>query len=167
MQRLMQVLLVAFAMILVPASPAGAKEITRISCEELVPILESQGFKATVERPHVVSAESKEGLRVFFFLFGEDESILAFAGFMAEGDPNMVKAVNDWNSTMRYSRAYVTREGNAVIELDLDLSGGVTPDRVARFARTTRISIAAYAVHLRSQHEPQQAPEEPVPQERR
>jgi hypothetical protein len=162
MQRMIHVLLIAFTLVLIPAAPTGAKnpaeptkEVTRISCEELVPVLESQGFKATVARPHVVAAESHEGVRVFFFLFGEDESILAFAGFMADGDPNLVNVVNDWNSRMRYSRAYVTREGNAVLELDLDLSGGVTRDRIARFAKTARISVAAYAVHLGMQHQSQ------------
>lgn len=159
MQRMVHVLLIAFALALVPATPLGAKdvtgEVTRISCEDLVPVLEAQGFKASVARPHVVAAESHEGVKVFFFLFGEDESILAFAGFMSDGDPNLVNVVNEWNSHMRYSRAYVTREGNAVLELDLDLSGGVTRDRISRFAKTTRISVAAYAVHLGTQHQSQ------------
>jgi hypothetical protein len=159
MQRMIHVLLIAFTLVLVPAAPSGAKEdgkeFTRISCEDLVPVLEGQGFKATVARPHVVAAESREGVKVFFFLFGEDENILAFAGFMSDGDPNLVNVVNDWNSRMRYSRAYVTRDGNAVLELDLDLSGGVTRDRIAHFAKTTRISVAAYAVHLGMQHQSQ------------
>jgi hypothetical protein len=46
--------------------------------------------------------------------------------------------VNAWNKTKRFSRSYLDDDDHVCLELDLDLAGGVTPDRVRDFLKTCR-----------------------------
>jgi hypothetical protein len=53
--------------------------------------------------------------------------------------------VNEWNQKNNFSRAYIDKDGNAVLESDLVLSGGVTNDTVEIFVKTFRDSVARWA----------------------
>jgi hypothetical protein len=53
--------------------------------------------------------------------------------------------VNEWNQTNRFSRAYVDKAGNATIENDLILSGGVTRENVEIFVKTFRDTVSQWA----------------------
>jgi len=46
------------------------------------------------------------------------------------GSRSTLDKVNAWNMEERYTRAYLDREGDPVLELDLDLSGGSSPRAV-------------------------------------
>ena len=53
--------------------------------------------------------------------------------------------VNEWNQTNRFSRAYVDKDGNATIEDDLILTGGVTRENVEIFVKTFRDTVSRWA----------------------
>jgi hypothetical protein len=52
-------------------------------------------------------------------------------------------AVNAWNLNHRFSRSYLDPDGDAVIECDLDLAGGVGEENVREFLKT---SYAIYRI---------------------
>jgi hypothetical protein len=56
--------------------------------------------------------------------------------------------INEWNRTKRLSRAYSDRDGDANIEADLELTGGVTQKNVKEWMKTYVISLKAFKKHL-------------------
>jgi hypothetical protein len=124
-----------------PASGADGV-VNHLSGEELAAILKDEGYVPRLEEPRVLSAKI-EGMKTMFFIADDSESIQAYAGFAAA--KATLEQVNVWNQTHRYSRAYIDAEGDPVIELDLDLAGGVTRERIIDFARTAALAIPAFA----------------------
>ncbi len=56
--------------------------------------------------------------------------------------------VNEWNRSKRFSRAYLDREGDAVLTSDLDLEGGVSRGAVREFVNTFGSAVRAFRAHL-------------------
>ncbi len=67
---------------------------------------------------------------VVFFMNCTDnqncEDLNFYVGF-ADINPGLER-LNEWNATKRFGRAYLDSEDDAVIEMDLDLAVGVSPD---------------------------------------
>jgi len=67
------------------------------------------------------------------------------AGFSAK---ITLTRINEWNRTKRLSRAYNDQDGDAHIEADLELTGGVTQQNVKEWMKTYVISLKAFKKHL-------------------
>lgn len=64
------------------------------------------------------------------------DAIQFFSGYQTDGSVRLVKA-NEWNTENRFTRAYISDEGAARIEMDVFLGeDGMTPDD---FAKTVSI----------------------------
>lgn len=68
----------------------------------------------------------------------EDGCVLDFMTFYyvefpADATYGKLEHINAWNRERRFSRAYVDADGDAVLEFDLDLEGGVTLGAVDAF----------------------------------
>lgn len=73
------------------------------------------------------------------------EDLNFYAGFLSKPD---LGTINTWNRDKRFSRAYLDAEGDAVIEMDLDLVQGVTPEYLAsQFALWPQI-IRQFTDHI-------------------
>jgi hypothetical protein len=83
---------------------------------------------------------------VLFFVSDSKENIQAYAGF--ESDNTTCAKVNQWNADKRFSRAYLDDDDDPVIELDLDLEGGITQERLIDFITTVRHSVAGFKKHI-------------------
>ncbi|MFW8566909.1 YbjN domain-containing protein [Orrella sp. 11846] len=66
-------------------------------------------------------------------------SLQFYAGFTM--DKVSSRKLNEWNANRRYSRTYTDDDGDPVIELDLDLEGGVSQARILDFLKTAQISF--------------------------
>jgi hypothetical protein len=55
---------------------------------------------------------------------------------------------NKWNTEYRYSKMYVDRDENVVFELDIDLTGGVTEDRIIGYFNKCFISYNAWLKYI-------------------
>ena len=53
-----------------------------------------------------------------------------------------------WNSTKRFSRAYMDDEGDAFLEMDILSDGGMTPEIVRQHVRVFKTSISRYKLFL-------------------
>lgn len=75
-------------------------------------------------------------------LLNHGKNLQFWVGFTAQPAPAVI---NEWNRRRRFSRAYLDGEGNAVLESDLDLDGGVGIDAVREFIKTFLVSVDNYA----------------------
>ena len=55
-----------------------------------------------------------------------------------------MEKVNQWNNEKRFSRAYLDRDGDANVEWDIDLEGGVTVEAVREGIRTFQTVVQAF-----------------------
>ena len=128
-----------------PAKADDAQVVTTITGTRLNDILESAGFKGgTVDDDGGVLIRIAS--KPVYFTVGEDqESIQAHTAWMTDetSRPSADK-MNDWNRTKRYSKVYFDSDRDPVLQLDLDLAGGVTVARIKDFAVTTQVSITKF-----------------------
>jgi hypothetical protein len=109
--------------------------------------VQAMGFECTRGKDEAGKDDSffifrAEGYKVAAFV-NDASSVLLYNVF---NDVNPTLAtVNEWNQNGSFSRAYINKEGNAVLENDLIVSGGVTHDNLEVFVKTFRDSIARWA----------------------
>jgi hypothetical protein len=56
--------------------------------------------------------------------------------------------INEWNRDKRYTRAYIDKEGDPVLEADLDLEGGSSMGAVKELFRTWLASVKLFTAHI-------------------
>lgn len=93
-------------------------------------------------------------LNVQIFFYGQDgdayKSIQFHAGFdMGRNKPGM-SAINEWNRTKRFMRAYLDSDDDPHLEYDLDFEGGVAPSCIDEAIKLFRSGLMGFAVHLNS-----------------
>lgn len=85
-----------------------------------------------------------KGYKVILFNKGDD--IQLYAAF--SGKRVTLNRINEWNREKRFSRAYLDKEGDAVIEADLDFEGGVTGETLLRFIAMFVQSVESFSTHI-------------------
>ncbi|MFH1843773.1 MAG: YbjN domain-containing protein [bacterium] len=121
---------------------ADTEIYTTITGDQLKEIVASEGYTdITVDEDDDLIFKM-EGTNVLLLTSSDKESIQFYVAW-AGTDANM-RGVNDWNKTKKYSRAYIDDDGDPVLELDLDLEGGVTRERIVSFITTFRVSLNAF-----------------------
>jgi len=119
--------------------------MTSITGQELNDILVDAGFsagKVDDDGDVLVKVEDK----AFYFLIGRNrDSIEAKTAWRTtDASRPSIDRMNDWNRTKKYSKTYFDNERDPVLQLDLDLAGGVTVARIKDFALTARVSLKAF-----------------------
>jgi len=122
-----------------PAPAAPVKVVDKLSPKEVRKILQLEGYLATDSDDEFIVPFKIEGTNVQIFVAEDMESIQFHAAWT--GTNANLRKVNDWNKSKKYSRAYIDDDGDPHLELDLDLAGGVTLDRVKDFILTSKISL--------------------------
>ena len=56
--------------------------------------------------------------------------------------------INEWNRDKRYTRAYIDKEGDPVLEADLDLEGGSSMGAVKELFRTWLTCVKLFTEHI-------------------
>jgi hypothetical protein len=138
-------LLISAAFILAPgaARAGGASQgniFYKITKEELVKILKAEGYSAELDKDGDIIWKL-EGYNALV-LTPNDNSIEFYIAF-TESKATLEK-INQWNMNRRYSRSYMDEKKQACLELDLDLEGGVTQDRIRDFLKTCRESFVTW-----------------------
>jgi len=119
--------------------------IHRISGEQLLDIFRKEGFYAELSRdkagdPKVVfKVEGYRCIALFYDVQDGAASSLQFStGFQSK---KPLEKVNLWNRTRRFLKAYLDDEGDLLLELDVDLDGGVTEAHVAEQIKLFRQTL--------------------------
>lgn len=66
-------------------------------------------------------------------------------GFQIKPSPEVINA---WNADKRFSRAYLDAEGDAILEMDVELKGGISPGNLSASFNTWRLSLAQFIQHI-------------------
>lgn len=83
-------------------------------------------------------------------IVGSYESLLFFAGWNTEGNFPL-SAINEWNRTSRFGRAYVDDQGDPVVELDLLLAGGVTMQTIKEYIYVFTETVMSFGATIQTQ----------------
>lgn len=139
----------ALVVALAAAAPSleAQRTYSRISRDELVEFVRGEGFGTIETRDDKTFTTRMEGYKVAFFVLSDGESVQAYFG--RTGTSARLSNINDWNKSKRYSRAYIDDDGDPVLELDLDLAGGVTAERIRDYIRTVKLSVSRFSSEVK------------------
>jgi Putative bacterial sensory transduction regulator len=122
------------------AADAPAKPlIATMTSEQFQKVIQAMGFECTRAKTDGKDDSfftfRAEGYKVAAFF--HDASYLELYNAFTDVNPTLA-TVNEWNQKNSFSRAYVDKDGNAVLENDFILTGGVSSDSVELFVKTFR-----------------------------
>ncbi len=129
------------------------KAYKSLSMDDAQQVITRAGYTVDSSGPAGTSGSrfimNMRGVKVVMFLLGTGSSLQMYAGF--SGLPCNAQAVNEWNHTKRFSKAYLDSDGDPVIESDLAIGGGLTVDAIAHHIRLFETSASQYQEFLRAQ----------------
>jgi hypothetical protein len=140
-------LLVALALYMLPAAVQAQDVLKEVSPNKMTKILTSMGLE--VEAKGTSDAEKRVirfdlgGYRTVLFLAKDDSDAQLFVGF--GGKQISTEKLNQWNSGHRFGRAYSDKDGDAVLESDIDFTGGVTDANIKAWVKLFRQLTGEYA----------------------
>jgi hypothetical protein len=114
------------------AAPAAANVVADVS--QIADLMKRTGYsvevKATEEDSYIVASRGKDTYSFRVFFFGCDEgtmknckSVQFYGGFTPNQKPDLA-ALNAYARDNRWGRVYQDKEGDPVIEMDVDLEKG-------------------------------------------
>lgn len=133
--------------VLVPAARAAECEtIDHITTVEMKEVLEEEGYRVTEVKENRLLRFKIEGTGVGIFVAENGRSIQFHAAWAGTGAT--MEKVNRWNRERKYSKAYLDDEDDPHIELDLELDGGITRERISGFLVTCKSSLAMFQAEV-------------------
>ncbi|UKK84685.1 YbjN domain-containing protein [Sphingopyxis sp. BSN-002] len=110
------------------ATPAQAELVNAKSPATIKAIVESQGWPATIvskpgEDPYIESNRNDLKFLVLFMNCTDNKNCKTLQYYMGFTDAKNVslERLNEWNKTKRFARAYRDKEGDPVLEMDVDI----------------------------------------------
>lgn len=103
--------------------------------KSVVAALQSAGYKAELTTdsggdPMIKSSSGGTSFAIFFFGCTDNKdcrTVQFYAGFTDPSNGSL-RAMNDWNRDNRFGRAYISDDGSARVEMDVDLDDGGVPE---------------------------------------
>ena len=140
--RLLAILIVA-ATVGLPAAHAGQDQaiITSITADQLKTILKEEGYAVSTDQDGDLLWKI-EGYRTYLIVSDKGQYVQFQSSF--EETEATIEKVNEWNKTKRYSRSYLDDDQDPILELDLDLEGGITRARINSFLKTCAVSFKGW-----------------------
>lgn len=132
-------------------SAGTAKDKTRFvtTSKELGEVLSYNGydFKTETYDGKEVLVVDVDGITTIVQFFGgapEFESVQFYAGFLADSS-STVQRMNEWNSTYRFTRAYIDAEGDPALEMDLNFTfGGISERQLEDSLALWELSVVTF-----------------------
>lgn len=122
-------------------SRSSSEVITSISVGDLRSLLSDMGYEPrSLEGQDNAWAVQMGDRPVLVRIGGEGKNLLLWS-YVQGGSLNKV---NEWNKEKRFSRAYLDGDGDANVEWDIDLEGGVTVDAVREGIRTFQAVVQVF-----------------------
>jgi hypothetical protein len=117
------------------AAPGQAQMVQAQDPESVVKAMHSAGFTAKlgvdkIGEPKIDSSVGGTKFFVFFYNCVEKKecATVQFQSAYKLEKSVTLDRINEWNRSQRFGRAYLDKEGDPVIEMDLDLDdGGLSP----------------------------------------
>jgi hypothetical protein len=115
------------------------------SDNELVEILQSDGYRSVEISEDRVITIKIDGLTYVLFVYDDDDLQLYFGMYGYELDAN---DMNTWNRTKRLSRAYIDDENDPVLEADLLANAGYTKEQFLEWVEVFSFSAREFQQFL-------------------
>lgn len=150
----MKLVAAAIALFALP-SIAQAQMVRASSPNSVVTALQEGGYKAVLSKdgtgdPKIESASS--GARFFINFYGcknnfDCTTVTFYAGWSKVNVS--LNQINEWNKAKRFSRAYIDKDGDPVIEFDVDLDdGGMSQALFIDNVQFWETSLAGFKKHI-------------------
>lgn len=144
-----------------PETPAGT--INRITLEQMQRILQGRGYRAepVPDNPQPRLLTGMSGKTATVTLYSCDQGTCRSAQFRAlfrPVDRVDMAFVNAWNREKRYVKAYLTPANELMLEMDVDLEGGVTIAHVSESFRTFEALLAMVDNFRPAEQQPSRTP---------
>jgi hypothetical protein len=120
-------------------SPASASSLPDggVTGAEVASVLQQAGYKAEITTddggdPLIKSASGGVNFSVYFYECHKTPrcgSIQFYAGFKKPGIGEAV--ISEWNRTTRFGKAYLDKDSDPRVEMDMDLQHGATTEAIA------------------------------------
>ena len=134
------------ALCCVPLVAAGQDELQKsYTDEELVKILNDDGYRAVEISEERVITIKIDGLTYRLFVYDDDDLQLYFGvtGYAVDADQ-----MNTWNRSKRLSRAYIDKENDPVLEADLLANAGYTEEQFLEWLEVFNYSAREFQQFL-------------------
>jgi hypothetical protein len=145
-RRVSHVVIIAGALLAAPAfAPrlAAQEVLSEVSTAQLQKLLEAMGYEVEQPKEDVLQFAIEGHSAV---IVNNKTNIQLYSYFKKKKID--LKKINEWNATKRYSRVYIDRDGDAVIDWDIDLEGGTTAGALKESIRTYRLGVMAFVRFL-------------------
>ena len=140
--RLLPTLAAAFLCLAATASADQGEIIKELSVTNTERILEA----LKIEYNEVQAGTYRFNLGGYkTLLFNKGKNLQFYASFKKK---TTLGRINDWNASKRDTRAYLDKDGDPVLEADLDLEGGVSYGALAEFFKTWVQSVKLFTQHI-------------------
>lgn len=133
---------VAFALFVLSPTLNAQEVLTRIGAPELHEIFRDEGYSFETDSDGHVTWKL-DGNLTRVYRSEEGNSLLFRVGFKNEN--TTLAKVNEWNKSKQFSRSYLDDDGDPVLELDLDIDGGITKARIIDFLKSCKLSMQLWA----------------------
>jgi Putative bacterial sensory transduction regulator len=134
---------------------AQAQMVRASDPQSVVAALQSGGYKAELGKdstgdPRIRSAASGSNFVVTFYGCKDNrdcKTVTFYAGWT--GTNTSLNQINEWNKVKRFSRAYIDKDGDPVMEFDIDLDdGGMSQPLFIDNVQFWEVAIAAFKKHI-------------------
>jgi hypothetical protein len=122
---------------------AAQEVMSEVSTEQLRKLLEAMGYEVEQPKDSVLQFAIEGHTAV---IINNKTNIQLYSYFKKKKLD--LKKINEWNATKRYSRVYIDRDGDAVIDWDIDLEGGITAGALKESIKTYRIGVMTFVRFL-------------------
>jgi hypothetical protein len=140
------------------ATAAAAETITASDPQSVVRAMQAAGYQAKLEvdkvgDPMIKSSSSGTGFGVYFYNCTDHKncaSIQFQTGFDTDpGKAPSLEVINKWNTTKRYTAAYLDDEGDPGLSMDVNLDkGGISSDLFVDDLEVWTSLVSDYEKHI-------------------
>lgn len=137
---------VALALCLLPVAAGAQDVLTEASPKKITKILTSMGLEIQEtkgEGDQPIFKFDLAGYQVLLILAKDHTDAQLYVGF--GGRQVSTEKVNEWNARHRFGRAYRDKDGEPVLESDIDFTGGVTEANIKAWIKLFRDLMGAYS----------------------
>lgn len=132
----------AFFVLNAPAFAEIPAIVEVMTVQEVSDLLVEEGYRPEIDDETSCSFKI-QGYNAQILLYNEGGALQFHASWI--NSDATLESLNHWNENYRFGRAYLDEKGNPHLEVDLDLAGGVTRDRIKDYIKTCQDLLINFA----------------------
>jgi hypothetical protein len=140
-----------------PTQAAADTIYKTITYKQLFDIMRTKGYSVTLASSENDDVEPYSDDETIYWEIdgstalidvGDSNRRIEFYIYKTTENDNLIHLVNTWNEKHFFSRSHVDQDGDPVLELELDTTGGVTEANIAAFFKTCESSFTRWVSNV-------------------